>query len=86
MYQPAPLPDSRLYTLDEIVQHFHRELTVISNTFALVEQGRFIPESTAEPKKKATRMLVYADGTNWNPGSGAGYYFWSGAAWVPLHT
>jgi len=25
---------------------------------------------------------VYADGTTWNPGSGAGLYQWRGSAWA----
>ena len=31
---------------------------------------------------KQTGRLVFADGTVWNPGSGAGYYRYNGAAWV----
>jgi hypothetical protein len=26
-------------------------------------------------------LLAYANGTDWNPGSGEGYYRWTGAAW-----
>ncbi len=35
---------------------------------------------------KVNGVLVFADGTNWNPGSGAGYYRWNagGAAWVKI--
>jgi len=31
-------------------------------------------------------LLAYADGTNWDPGSGKGYYRWDGptSSWVPL--
>ena len=29
-------------------------------------------------------MLVYADGTTWDPGSGVGMYYYNGAAWVFL--
>ena len=35
---------------------------------------------TAEPPH--TRgMLAYANGTDWNPGNGEGYYRWTGSAW-----
>ena len=34
------------------------------------------------PTLKYTGMLVYADGVAWDPGSGAGYYRWDGAAWI----
>jgi len=33
------------------------------------------------PIKPREGMLVYADGVNWNPGSGAGYYVYYGGAW-----
>lgn len=37
------------------------------------------------PVKPRQGMLVYADGTKWNPGSGEGFYeYTSGAVWVPL--
>lgn len=39
---------------------------------------------TAEPGYKPDGLLVYADGTNWNPGSGAGFYGREGNAWVKL--
>jgi len=26
-------------------------------------------------------LLAYANGTDWNPGSGEGYYRWTGSAW-----
>ena len=33
------------------------------------------------PTKPREGMLVYADGTDWNPGSGAGYYVYYAGAW-----
>lgn len=37
------------------------------------------------PPKPRQGMLVYADGTHWNPGSGEGFYeYTSGGLWVPL--
>lgn len=38
----------------------------------------------AEPSKPTNGMLVYADGTSWNPGSGAGVYAYESGAWVKL--
>ena len=35
----------------------------------------------AVPLKTKDGMIVYADGTTWNPGSGAGAYIYRGAAW-----
>ena len=37
------------------------------------------------PPKPRTGTMVYADGTNWNPGSGEGFYFYkSTGVWVPM--
>ena len=38
----------------------------------------------AEPARIRDGMVVYADGTNWNPGSGAGIYAREAGAWVKL--
>lgn len=37
----------------------------------------------AEPKKPRKGIIVYADGTNWNPGSGEGVYVYK-SGWVLL--
>jgi hypothetical protein len=34
------------------------------------------------PVRPREGMLAYADGTDWDPGSGAGLYQYRGAAWV----
>lgn len=39
------------------------------------------PQSVA-PAKPRAGLLVEADGTNWNPGSGAGLYIYRAGAWV----
>jgi hypothetical protein len=40
--------------------------------------------SYAAPGKPQDGMIVKADGTHWDPGSGAGFYGYSGSAWVLL--
>ena len=35
----------------------------------------------AAPEKPRDGMILVADGTTWNPGSGAGAYCYYGAAW-----
>ncbi len=43
-----------------------------------------LTELNAEPEKLENGMIVNADGTNWNPGSGAGIYARIAGAWVKL--
>ena len=38
----------------------------------------------AEPDRIKNGMIVEADGTDWNPGSGAGTYILRSGAWVKL--
>lgn len=38
----------------------------------------------AAPAKPFSGMVVYADGTNWNPGAGEGIYAYYAAAWNKL--
>lgn len=39
----------------------------------------------SEPQRPRVGMVVYADGTHWNPGSGEGiYYYKSTAVWTLL--
>jgi len=38
-------------------------------------------EEFAEPEKPRKGMVRFADGTTWDPGSGAGLYLYNGASW-----
>lgn len=44
----------------------------------------FIATSHAAPVKLVTGTIVLADGTDWNPGSGAGFYGYYGGSWHKL--
>lgn len=37
-----------------------------------------------EPARPRNGMIVYADGTEWNPGSGEGFYGYENGNWVKL--
>lgn len=37
-----------------------------------------------EPARPREGLVVYADGTDWDPGSGKGLYQYDGSAWVAL--
>lgn len=53
--------------------------------FRITDEGtiRITPLSAA-PSSPANGDIAYADGTNWNPGSGAGFYGYQGGTWVKL--
>ena len=43
-----------------------------------------VKELNVEPARPREGMVVLADGTNWDPGSGAGFYGYRGGSWVLL--
>src|SRR5262245_33006432 len=44
-----------------------------------------LTETNVEPTKPREGMVAFADGTNWDPGDGRGYYVYSGGAWKILN-
>jgi len=80
-YAPGPLPleqeDLGLYVVTEL----KRLADIVLN------QAIFRLERThVEPERPRGGDVRYADGTNWNPGSGEGIYFFNetSSAWVQL--
>lgn len=79
-YQPGPTPE--VAQLPAYVQSEFRSLAQILNEpslFCIV-----FDELHIEPARRFTGLTVLADGTDWNPGSGAGVYTYYGAAWHKL--
>ena len=57
----------------------------IANAFASVETDAvLLKQWNAEPDKTYDGLVVYADGTNWNPGSGEGVYCFYNSSWNKL--
>jgi hypothetical protein len=50
---------------------------------AMRNTSEFVMEELhAEPAKPRLGMVVYADGANWNPGSGEGLYIYKSGGWT----
>ena len=79
-YQPGPLPldneDLGIYVIDELKR--------LGNI--LFNQATFRLERThIPPDKPRGGDIRYADGTDWNPGSGEGIYFFNNSGtWTQL--
>lgn len=71
--------DNELHRISGVLQGVLALLVVLksSKVFAL-EPTMLQPPNPVEPE------LIYVDGTQWDPGSGKGYYYWNGMAWTPL--
>ncbi len=44
----------------------------------------YAPPLAAPPAKPEDGVIAYADGVNWNPGSGLGFYGYENGSWVKL--
>lgn len=75
-YVPSPPPQNQ----DGVVRYLYNELGKLA---VLLEGSSILPETHVAPDKQTNGLLAYADGTNWNPGSGRGLYqYRTGTGWV----
>jgi len=58
------------------------ELQRLQEVLSGQQSFMWLRELHVEPKKPRNGMAVYADGTDWNPGSGRGLYHRRDNAWV----
>jgi hypothetical protein len=58
--------------------YWERELYKLA---AALVASRELEEYNVEPDKYYDGMVVIADGTNWDPGSGAGMYYYQDSSW-----
>jgi hypothetical protein len=80
-YTPTIPPEFR--DVSEAREWFMDELRRISEEFneTIALELRQVARAPDKPREG---MIVSADGTNWDPGSGAGAYEYKGGAWVKL--
>lgn len=79
MYKPGPPPVS--IDLETFVAAVYQELERISNDLQTGVGAVLLEEHIAPPSKPRERMIVFADGVSWNPGSGKGVYAYYNGAW-----
>jgi len=73
-YTPTP-PGDRI-----TVTWLMEELRRIQAALALLGTVQ-VPELHAPPAKPLPQQIVFADGTDWNPGSGRGFYGYDSGTW-----
>lgn len=64
----------QIWMLDEL-RHISDALSELETDSLLLKQWN------VEPDKLYDGLVIYADGTNFDPGSGEGYYGYYAAAW-----
>lgn len=66
----------------ELEEYVRTELNRIADTLQLTDFLQ-LKVLNAVPERPRRGMVVYADGTNWDPGSGEGVYVYK-SSWVLL--
>lgn len=79
-YRPEEAPINP--TIEDLASYTRRELLRIAN--ALATDSLLLSPLSREPSKPKAGLIVVADGTNWNPGSGYGAYEYTGTVWRRL--
>ena len=80
MYVPSAVPADP----SELSEFLKLELLTISREIAEKRPFMLLQNLNKAPDKPRDGMVVKADGTNWNPGSGEGFYGYYASAWAFL--
>lgn len=80
-YIPSRMP--AIKSLEELQMYVEKELDAIAQASAETTALDLRPIYVA-PLRPREGLIVFADGTEWNPGGGAGAYQYLGGAWVKL--
>ena len=78
-YTPLPVPTKP----EDIPAYLQEELRRVSIATNNLADGH-LDKTHVEPNKPRDGDLRYADGTNWNTGTGNGVYVYTGSAWSKL--
>jgi hypothetical protein len=71
-------------TVADLRNWISNELVRVSNAFTTSSQTTTLLVLTAAPAKLQIGQVVFADGSNWNPGSGRGLYYYDTGGWVHI--
>jgi len=79
-YVPEPPPGTQI---EESAVYVYREYIRLSILLEEITKG-YAEETNVDPEKPRDGDIRLADGTNWNPGSGQGFYGYYNAQWNKL--
>lgn len=76
LYEPRPVPDD----VKELPGYLFKELLRLSELVRTLASGQ-LDATYVAPNPARDGMIRLADGTQWNPGSGQGFYGYYNGAW-----
>lgn len=79
-YTPRMLAAQSLQELQTIIEEEFRAIARELNETTAID----LRPINAEPTRPRDGMIIYADGTNFDPGSGEGLYAREAGAWIKL--
>lgn len=68
---------------DDYLKWITQEFEAIEQEFSIQDMVR-LKRLNVAPKKTYVGLIVLADGTNWNPGAGQGFYGYYNGTWNKL--
>ncbi len=74
---PANPTEFQVWILDEL-RHIADVVSALETDTVLLKEWNAVPD------KLYNGLVAYADGTNWNPGSGRGVYAYENGSWKLL--
>ena len=77
----TPLPP---FAGKDPAKYAFEELQDLARALAEAQELAMLQVLHVEPIRLRDGMIVYADGTDWDPGSGEGFYGRQAGAWVKL--
>lgn len=77
-----PAPAGQLPVNLEVRRFLEAELGKIADV--LNADQIMIEPQAAEPLRPENGVITYADGVNWDPGAGEGFYGYEAGAWVKI--
>lgn len=80
-WKPSQAPPTKDPTA--IIHWLTGELNNLAQVLNRYDRLQFIPLTVAPPKP-SEGLVVFADGVEWDPGSGAGLYQYVGGSWIAL--
>lgn len=81
-YHPRLVPADVTDT-EKLIEYLQAELRFLAIKLQSEKFSQLTSLSVA-PAKPRDGMIVLADGSNWDPGSGAGFYGYYGGSWTKL--
>lgn len=79
-YQPETLPTFHHPEVRALAEFIGRQHRSIAANFEAIDRVSLFKRNKA-PDRVENGLIVYADGTHWNPGSGEGFYGYYAGAW-----